>query len=100
MRISRGSLLKALRKLRDAGWVESTDGVNGGYRLTGKASELLSLLDIMCVTEDTMKLNRCLEDDGYCSRNATTKCAVHELYAGCQAQLEGYFNSVKLSMLP
>lgn len=96
--ISNASLLKSLRKLRDAGWVDSIGGAEGGYRFIGRAGDI-SLLDVMRVTEDTIRFNRCLEPDGFCSRNATEYCALHKIYEAYQEQTEKYFSSIHLSDL-
>lgn len=79
---------KVLRVLRDAGFVYSTHGGNGGYRLAKRPEEIV-LLDIIILFEKTMKINRCLEPEGYCKRNET--CPMHAYYTEIQKTLESFF---------
>ena len=79
---------KVLRVLRDAGVVSSTHGGTGGYRLAKKPEEIV-LLDIILLFEKTMKINRCLEPEGYCDRYET--CPMHAYYTEVQKTLEDYF---------
>lgn len=79
---------KVLRVLRDAGVVSSTHGGTGGYRLAKKPEEI-RVLDIILLFEKTMKINRCLEPEGYCERYET--CPMYVYYAEVQKILEGYF---------
>lgn len=98
MGITVGPLQKALRKLRDEGWIKSFTGSEGGWRLV-KDVEKISLLDIMKITEDTIRFNRCLEDDQFCSRNAVGVCPVHDVYKNYQQMTEAYFSSVTIGDL-
>ena len=79
---------KVLRVLRDAGLVYSEYGSNGGYRLAKRPDEIV-LLDVIILFEKTMKINSCLEPEGYCNRNET--CPMHAYYAEIQNILEGFF---------
>ncbi len=79
---------KILRKLRNAGLVTATMGKYGGYRLSRSLDEI-SLMDVMEVTEETMRINRCLEDDRFCSRNALEFCPVRGFYQHFQQQIDG-----------
>ena len=79
---------KILRRLRDAELVVSTRGKSGGYSLAKPLSEI-ALLDVMAVTEDTMRINRCLEPDGFCSmKGVENGCAVHGFYLALQNKLD------------
>ncbi len=98
MRITEGPLIMALRRLRDTGWIESSIGSEGGWRLA-KAAENLSLLDLMKITEDTIRINRCLENDQFCSRNAVGVCPVHDVYKRYQEITEDYFSLVTIGDL-
>ena len=93
MAITEGPLTMALRRLRDAGWLESSSGAEGGWRLAADIDNL-SLLDVMRVTEDTIRFNRCLEDDNFCSRDAVGVCPVHDVYKRYQEMTEDYFSSI------
>ncbi|QOV18121.1 Rrf2 family transcriptional regulator [Blautia liquoris] len=84
-----------VKVLRQKGWVSSTYGPNGGYYLICNPQNI-SLLDIMDVTEDSIKMNRCLEEDQYCSRNAVDYCPVHKMYDFFQDYFENCFSSVTI----
>ncbi|WP_443734979.1 RrF2 family transcriptional regulator, partial [[Ruminococcus] lactaris] len=69
---------KITKKLKAAEIVQACEGIKGGYALM-KKPEMISLFDIVSSMEVTMKINRCLEPDGFCSRNATDYCNVHKV---------------------
>lgn len=96
MGITERPLTMTLRRLRDAGWVESSTGADGGWRLSINL-EHVSLFDVMKITEDTTRFNRCLEDDQFCSRNAVGVCPVHNVYKRYQQITEDYFSAIKIS---
>lgn len=96
--ISAQYTLKILRKLEQTGIVKSFRGIEGGYCLH-KQPSVISLLDIMRVMEPTTKLNRCLEEDHYCSRNAVGGCPVHEFYKELQEQMETILNGITIQKI-
>lgn len=55
-----------------------------------------TLGDVIRLMESTTKINRCLEDDAYCSRKAVDFCAVRRYYAKVQEKLETQFFSISL----
>ena len=87
MGIPQNYVLKITRKLVAVGFINRTLGINGGFGL-GKRAEDITLYDIMQELEPTTKLNRCLEDDKYCSRFATENCPVRRFYCKLQGELE------------
>ena len=95
MGISRNYLPKITKKLRDAEWIRSEVGITGGFTLVRQPEEI-SLWDIMMQMEDSVRVNRCLEDDGYCSRDATGICPVHNIYCGFQQLAQWYFQSISI----
>ena len=72
------------------------EGIKGGYSLV-KKTEDISLFDIISSTEVTMKLNRCLEEDGFCSRNATEHCKVHKILLDVQQTYDNLLKGIKVS---
>lgn len=98
MRIPQNYLMATAARLRRAGFLKSGTGQMGGYTLI-KAPQEISLLDIIKVTEGTIKLNRCLEHDRYCSRFATENCAVREVYDTLQDTVEEMLGGVTLADL-
>ena len=59
---------KITKKLKQAGIIKACEGTNGGYMMA-KQPENISLLEIISCVEETMAINRCLEEDRFCSRN-------------------------------
>ena len=80
LKISQPFIYKIMRKLNHA-------GIYGGYILQ-KETEQINLFEIMDTMEKTMKWNRCLEDDRYCSCFATEACRLRETYLKMQEHFE------------
>ena len=84
---------KILRMLNQAGLVSTTYGIKGGFFLTRPASEI-TMFDILNAMEKTTRINRCMEDDQYCSRNGTSEevnCPVHRYFEEIQEEIEQIF---------
>lgn len=79
-------LLKIMPMLIKAGIVKSQRGIGGGYALARKPEDI-SLLDVIEAIEGPIHLNRCLEDDGYCSRQGPPECRIHQALADIQNKL-------------
>jgi len=90
-------IMKITKTLKDAKILSEKRGVDGGFVLS-RDPEQLTLLDIVGVLERTVKINRCLEEDEYCSRNAVAFCTVRKLLVRLQAELAEGLN-VKISEL-
>lgn len=71
---------KVTKKLKESHLVETVQGNGGGYRLL-KKPEQISLYDILNLTEQTMEINGCLENELFCSRHATATCPVRKVYS-------------------
>lgn len=93
--ISEYYLPKITQRLRNAGIIASSAGTTGGFLLL-REPQHITLFDVMKVMEDTVKFNRCLEDDDYCSRYATKTCPVHKTFAIFQNITEWYFSSLTI----
>ncbi len=74
---------KIASKIKRLGFIESVQGPKGGYRLAKDAAEI-TLYDIVEAMEGSICINRCLEEDGYCSRNAIPSCLVHRIFESIQ----------------
>lgn len=96
--INKTTMMRVLQKLKTAGWISSSAGGAGGFMLVANPQNI-SLWEVMKATEDTVRVNRCLEDDGFCSRNGVATCPVHKIYASFQEISEWYFSSVTISEL-
>ena len=46
------------------------------------------LFDVMEATETTMKINRCLEDDNHCNRQAAALCRIRCFYVDLQELID------------
>lgn len=97
MGIPQNYLGRLMRKLKKAGWVHSYHGQNGGYQIA-EASDTVSLYDILHLMEPE-KINRCLEDDKYCSRDAIGCCAVHRFYQLAQEDWDRKLKKMTLRVL-
>lgn len=96
MCISSRYLFKVLKKLKQAGVIKSASGAGGGYQLAVSLSDI-KLGDIFRAMEPTMRINRCLEDDGYCSRNAVKTCPVRKMYTVFQEELESKMMGISMA---
>ena len=84
-------LLNICAKLRRAGLLHAVPGHGGGIRLARPAAEI-RLLDVITVMEPSMRINRCLEEDHHCSRDAICDCSVRSVYEEAQQTLERIFS--------
>lgn len=75
--------MKIISRLKGAGLVKSVQGCNGGYSLCDDI-EGVSVYDVVCIMEGGIYINRCLQPDSYCSRNATENCKVHDFFESLQ----------------
>lgn len=98
MGIQPGYVLKITRKLVNAGILLRVVGSHGGFLLAGSA-EQIALYDIIELMESTTKLNRCLEEDEYCSRFATANCPVRKFYCNLQEQIERNLKEITIAGL-
>ena len=98
MRIPSGYVLKITKKLVNAGILLRVVGSRGGFLLAVMA-EQIALYDIIELMESTTKLNRCLEDDEYCSRFATVNCPVRKFYCNLQEQTEKILKEISIADL-
>ena len=79
-------LSKILTKLVKAGIIESTPGVNGGYRLTRNKADL-SFLEVIHAIEGTASLFHCEDQQG---------CLIQEVMTQAEQQMEAYLKERKL----
>ncbi len=89
---------KVAWKIRMAGFLESVQGPGGGYRIAKNPADI-TLYDIVTAMEGDISINRCLDEDGFCSRNATLICPVHKIFEGIQNQIIDTLKSIKISDL-
>ena len=87
---------KITKKLKQAGIIKACEGTNGGYMLA-KQPENISLMKIISCVEETMAINRCLEEDRFCSRNLEDTCKIHKILLSLQNTYNSKLESVKVS---
>lgn len=98
MGIPPGILGSVSSRLRKHGIVDTLRGTNGGY-LLARQPEDISLRDIIVAMEGTTRINRCLEADGFCSRNGVPNCPVHKFYSRIQTKLDEAFQEMTVAAL-
>ena len=86
---------KILRQLKYGGLVRSDKGANGGYGLTRPISKI-TFMDVIRCTEDSVKINRCLEDPDGPGDRANEQLAVYRFYDTAQKLFEEYFGNTTL----
>ena len=96
LNVSANYVPKIAKKLKDAKIVTACEGINGGYMLA-KQPENISLMEIISCVEETMAINRCLEEDRFCSRNLEDTCKIHKILLSLQNTYNNKLESVKVS---
>lgn len=87
--------MKLTGVLKHAGMIQSVQGCNGGYQLA-KNAEDATLYDVVKVTEGDIRINRCLEEDRFCSRDAAEWCSVHTFFQELQDGFIERLDSVRI----
>ncbi len=98
MGIPQKYLINTIGVMKRAGLVKTYSGTHGGYSLAKTPSEI-TLGEIIETMEGTTKINRCLEEDRYCSRSAIEHCPVRSVYAHLQNRVETYLRSITIEQL-
>ena len=87
---------KITKKLKQAGIIKACEGTNSGYMLAKQPGNI-SLMEIISCVEETMAINRCLEEDRFCSRNLEDTCKIHKILLSLQNTYNNKLESVKVS---
>ncbi|MDR1774069.1 MAG: Rrf2 family transcriptional regulator [Clostridioides sp.] len=96
MGITQNYVIKITSNLSNAGFVKKVRGMNGGFMLI---KDDLTLYDIVEKIEPTIRINRCIEEEQYCSRCATKNCAIRRKFVGLQGTIDGYLKSITIKDL-
>lgn len=96
--ISANYLNRVATMLKKENLILSRNGANGGF-LLAKEPKDISLFDIIDIMEGTTRLNRCLEDDHFCSRNAADTCPVRKALCKVQGAVERELAAVSIADL-
>ena len=91
-------LIRLGGQLRDAGLVHAHAGQYGGYSLAKDPSKI-TLFEVLTLTEPTLKLNRCMEEDHFCNRGATEECPIRRFYTAIQEKWEAFLKGITLADL-
>lgn len=91
-------LLKIMPSLIRTGIVRSQRGVGGGYALARHPKDI-TLLDVVEAIEGPIFLNRCLLDEGLCSKQGPPSCQIHQALAEIQQRLSNDFNNYNFADL-
>ena len=82
-------LSKILTKLVKANLIESTPGVNGGYKLTRNKADI-SFLDVISAIEGTASLFHCGTEHNH------QTCLIQNVMTNAEQQMEDYLKERKL----
>lgn len=96
LKIPESYIPKITKQLKKEKIISASEGISGGYALA-KNSEKISLFDVISCMESTMAISRCLEKDGFCSRNYTDCCKVHQVLLDLQNTYNNRLENVKIS---
>lgn len=98
MKIPQNYIVILTRRLREAGILRTVRGKDGGYALNRNPCDI-TLYEIIVIMEGTLKINRCLEPDHYCSYQATEHCPVREKYQALQHLFEDFLTGITMESL-
>lgn len=73
-------LVKIVRKLRILGYIESFQGINGGYKLKREPASI-TMLALLNDLEGTVKINRCMEDETFFNSEQEAICLVRRCFS-------------------
>lgn len=94
--ISDKYLEQIITQLSKAGYVKSTRGAQGGYRLA-KAPEEYTVGSILRLIEGSLSPVACLDDDSSCSR--TPQCATLEVWVQLNDAINNVVDNITLADL-
>ncbi len=96
MQIPKTFLAKLLQRLVKQHLLISARGVNGGFQLARKPSEI-TLLDVMEVMQGPAAINVCAIDSGRCGLSIS--CTVHPVWVDIRKEVEKRLNKVTIAKL-
>lgn len=86
------------KPLCDAGLLRAVRGPGGGFGLN-LPPEKITMHAIVNAMEGTTRINRCMDADGFCSRNGVETCPVHKFYSRIQSYLDEAFQDKTIASL-
>ena len=98
--VSGSLLMNVLKKLANAGYVESVRGAHGGYRLARLPRDV-NLAEVITVLEGPIRLAKCvsgeLTEDGECGCQLMSRCPVADPVHRVQRKLSDFLRTVTLA---
>src|SRR4051794_29918481 len=98
--LSQPYLEQLFGKLRRAGLVASARGPGGGYRLA-RASDSISIADIVSAVEEPIRTTRCENGTGGCmigpSPGLGERCQTHDLWYELGRHIDAFLASITLA---
>lgn len=82
-------------KLKNNNLVKSVRGPGGGYVLARECKDI-TIADIVCAVEESLKMTRCETHEGGCMVTKT-RCVTHHLWEGLEKQIHSYLQNVSLA---
>jgi Rrf2 family protein len=96
MQIPKSFLAKLLQRLVKSNLLKSSRGVNGGFQLARKPSEV-TLLMIMEAMQGPAGINICAIDSMRCSLSSS--CSIHPVWVDIRKEVEKRLNKVTIAKL-
>lgn len=96
--IPQSFVYKITTQLQNENIITHGAGTKGGFELIRKPEDI-SLYQIIDLMENTTKINRCLEEDEFCSRFATEDCPVRKFYQILQLNIEQHMKEISINDL-
>lgn len=95
--ISQQFAYKIIKKLKNAGLIQITRGIEGGCTLTGDLNKV-SLYDLIQVVEGSNEISACMNDDFACERHdhQNNGCHIHVKLKQIQRTLDDELKSHSL----
>ncbi len=98
LEIPQSLIFKICKQMANNGVLKIATGVQGGFSLLRPAKEI-SLHQIIDIFEPTVRLNRCLDDNEYCSRRTPVSSPAQKFYTTLQKKFEHELSSVSIQDL-
>ena len=82
------NFIRISNKLRKQGLVSTVQG-RGGGQVLAKAAHEIRFYDVFLAVEGELQINRCLQEDRFCSRGTPDECDVHGFLRELQGKMIG-----------
>lgn len=96
--IPQSFVFKITTKLQKENILKNIIGIKGGFALAYRADKI-TMYQIINLMECTTRMNRCLEEDEYCSRFATQSCPVRNFYTKLQKDIDNSLQKMTIEKL-